>query len=1167
MADGQESYVISLETQEFLNGADAVIRKFKNIEGVSQEAGKIIDAVLKSSKPAENFTKALDHLNGKIDEFKASLKEAEKAEKDFEKNQDVTGLENQKKATEELRNSLDELQGIYETVASASEYFAESCEQAAEAQEEQSAAMEKSASSMQRMIGGQETYNAVLSTLPPEISNVIKGIDGMITSSLTFLATPLGAALGAIALALAALYTYFKKTEEGEDDFVRVTGYVDGMVAQLTDDVAELGRTIRNAFEDPLDSLSKFGRMLEDQVLGRFKAMWNGLKLTRDMINSIINGEFDAATWQSYLDRASDNTKQMIMSGDWQGHSAKMREKDRNAQKNAELEARQKVLNDFRDTRWKVLEVKLDNKIAEKRNQISTTSDPVKKAKLEAEAQELISQKYKMKVSLAKEDLKVQQEKMKLTNNTAADYAKEADLQAELLRMEGERLRESRYFERQAFSAEKAQAAAAKKSAKELAKEQANAAKEKNNLAFLDEKDQQAQKRESRRLALQIEEAHAQGLEEGHEKTLELIRIQGEKELMAIEEQRDNALLAKVSRAKQAFDADKSNQGKVFDMTSVQFTDEEIAQWDKLLEETKAKIKKQNDDIVQAEKDAMNKYLIQYGTYQERKTAIQYKYEQARKKAETEGEKKILTKQEEEELDNLKQKFGLATAAFADLFADASKKSVSEIQKIIDKYKMLVDFMQGGGLTGGEIGVDENGKKRKKTTVTRDDLIKAGFTEKDLANITPEQIEKISKALKVLNGDLANKSPWKAFEEAMAEAIEELNKGNLAGGIQGIVGAIKSFMPAVENFANSVDNLFGGSNGDSIKDYMKGLDGLMTTGQSFAQFAQRDYIGGAISLANGLSTIKDAISGVIDRKHERRIKQLQDYIDNLEKSYGDLEKAVSKTYSKARQTNIEAEISNRQEQINAIQKQIQEERDKKKTDNGRISEWEDRIKGLQDQIAVLKEEAKDALFGSDIQSAIESFADAWTSAWESGTSSVRTAKQQVREMMKAMVKESIKSALEHNKAMENIRAKLAEFWADEYLSDTEQKIVEGMAEKLDKDLSAKYGWADRLWKEDYTQSGTTGGFATASQDSVDELNGRFTAVQMNTNSLVESVAAIQMQSAQQSESLASIRQNMEQTMNISREGINHLANIEKYTSNLVQMNERLDQIERNTRAL
>ena len=170
-----------------------------------------------------------------------------------------------------------------------------------------------------------------------------------------------------------------------------------------------------------------------------------------------------------------------------------------------------------------------------------------------------------------------------------------------------------------------------------------------------------------------------------------------------------------------------------------------------------------------------------------------------------------------------------------------------------------------------------------------------------------------------------------------------------------------------------------------------------------------------------ITSIISGINALIDRKHERRIKDIQKDIDKLEKSYDDLERAVNHTYSTIKQGNIELEISSKQQQINLIQKQIQEERDKKDTDDDRIAEWEDKIHDLQQEIIDLREEAVDAIFGENINNAIENYASAYADAWASGEDKAKSAKETVKGMMKQMVTESIKSAIQASGAMENIR--------------------------------------------------------------------------------------------------------------------------------------------------
>ena len=113
--------------------------------------------------------------------------------------------------------------------------------------------------------------------------------------------------------------------------------------------------------------------------------------------------------------------------------------------------------------------------------------------------------------------------------------------------------------------------------------------------------------------------------------------------------------------------------------------------------------------------------------------------------------------------------------------------------------------------------------------------------------------------------------------------------------------------------------------------------------------------------------------------------------------------------------------------------------------------------------------------------------------------------------MRQMVTESIKAAVQSSGAMERIRKKLQEFYADNVFSDWEQNYIYNMAEDLQKELDKQFGWADSLFKNEETtsnaqQSASSGGFATASQDSIDELNGRFTALQMSAEEIKSQIS-------------------------------------------------------------
>ena len=143
------------------------------------------------------------------------------------------------------------------------------------------------------------------------------------------------------------------------------------------------------------------------------------------------------------------------------------------------------------------------------------------------------------------------------------------------------------------------------------------------------------------------------------------------------------------------------------------------------------------------------------------------------------------------------------------------------------------------------------------------------------------------------------------------------------------------------------------------------------------------------------------------------------------------------------------------------------------------------------------------MFGEDLKQAIEDFADAYVEAWENGKKGPQTAKDYVKQMMRDMVIESIKAAIQSSKAIEEIRAKLLEFYADGVFDAAEQEWANKKAEELQNDLDAQFGWADSLFASDAVREGSKSGIATASQESVDELNGRATAIQSHTYTIAE----------------------------------------------------------------
>lgn len=175
--------------------------------------------------------------------------------------------------------------------------------------------------------------------------------------------------------------------------------------------------------------------------------------------------------------------------------------------------------------------------------------------------------------------------------------------------------------------------------------------------SFAKQVDYDKMRREQSELERNLENAVSQSridaMQEGYEKEKKQRELNHKKELEDIDKQRSDFLRRKTDDAKRIFDADPKNKGKKFDYSSVTLTGDENAKFDEM--RANAKIKHANEDA-EAEKTgerAMREYLKQYGTYEEKRLAIAKEYAEKIAKAQNEGERKSLKKQEQAEYNNL----------------------------------------------------------------------------------------------------------------------------------------------------------------------------------------------------------------------------------------------------------------------------------------------------------------------------------------------------------------------------------------------------------------------------------------------------------------------------------------------------------------------------------
>lgn len=567
---------------------------------------------------------------------------------------------------------------------------------------------------------------------------------------------------------------------------------------------------------------------------------------------------------------------------------------------------------------------------------------------------------------------------------------------------------------------------------------------------------------------------------------------------------------------------------------------------------------KQTKEILDDEINAMNDYLAAYGNYYEKRNAI-IEQGESRKVGKNEWEQKSIDKETKRALSDLDIEANKSTSAISKLFDDMRQHTVADMRLIANEAERAFQFLQSGEW-------DENkGLEFGMTKETFDTLRKS-----------PEELERIRKGIdNVRNSADQSETGFNKLANGLKKVFDAgSNTKKLQDGLEEIRSGLSEVLSVAQFLSDTFSNLGEAFGSDTLSGIVEGINVAMDGLNSAMQGAEAGAIFGPIGSAAGaaiglVSSLASSIAKIHDAKNEKRIQKLQDQVDTLDRSYEKLGKSIETAYGKSASSLIEDQNKLLEQQKVLIQNQIKEEQDKKNTDSDRIKEWENQIDEINNLISDNKEKAINVIFGEDLKSAIDNFAEAYADAWASGENRAKSAKDVVKQMMQQMVTESIKAAIKSSNKMEEIRTKLQQFYADNVLSQWEQDYINNMAEQLQQEIDAQFGWADSLMGESSTteQKSKAGGFETMSQDTATELNGRFTALQLSgeeiKNQMISAVISLN--------SLLSVSTNSNSILNniLNQHVItnSYLEDIAKYTKLLIDIKSDIAQVNRNTKDL
>lgn len=325
--------------------------------------------------------------------------------------------------------------------------------------------------------------------------------------------------------------------------------------------------------------------------------------------------------------------------------------------------------------------------------------------------------------------------------------------------------------------------------------------------------------------------------------------------------------------------------------------------------------------------------LAKYQDYEEQRKSISDKFAKDRtqieKAVDAEGrpigedvkERALaeLSKQERAALKSVDEaqlaELGKENKVLVDLFADTSEKSVAEVQKIIDRIKVLMDYLRGTK-DGDGTAVIKDGNGRTERRITQKDMAGLGFSPAELKALekSPEKLKALTEQYEKLKKEVLGKNPFRA----LADAVGELFKHGEDGEEKGLEAKLKRLGESaaasaemVGDLAGRLSEMFEAAGNDGMAEAMDAVQGVMTSVSNIGRgFAEGGVVGGiAAAAGEAIGWVTKAFQA--SARHKAALEKIMEEVTAQQREYNlllmeqnlELEKAQTifgtDTYGKA----------------------------------------------------------------------------------------------------------------------------------------------------------------------------------------------------------------------------------------------------------------------------
>ena len=285
-------------------------------------------------------------------------------------------------------------------------------------------------------------------------------------------------------------------------------------------------------------------------------------------------------------------------------------------------------------------------------------------------------------------------------------------------------------------------------------------------------------------------------------------------------------------------------------------------------------------------------------------------------------------------------------------------------------------------------------------------------------------------------------------------------------------------------------------------------------------------------------------------------------IEKIADAYAAVSYTADKALGSKRYEESRKQLENLAEQQILIQQQVDKENSKKKTDHGKVQDYKNKIAEIAEEMATVINKMLEDIIGLTAEDLASELGDAFFEAAKQGEDAMEAWHQKVNDIVGDIVKRMLITQY-----LEPQIGKIFDKYKDKWFGkDGRFKGIQNVVDSADQmaaDINAAgsifnqiyNGLADNLKKyfavsDEASREASQKGIATASQESVDELNGRATAIQGHTYNICEYTKQL----------VATTNLILQSVLNIESETDGFGARLERMEGNLKGVKDTVDDI-------